>query len=954
MKTKLLKFNPNTRTRFFRGLFMGAAALFFLCVCSTTPVSASGAPETPPSVGENPGLDPKRQVGRQKDGTIVLPTNRILKPAGIQVEFDGRPNGIALSPDKKNAAMLNSAKNNIVRIDPASGDIRQTFAPTGFKASSNGIVYSKSGRYLYASQADGYLLIAGVGPDGTLSLIRQVPLPLSPIHYPGADYNPNPVGLAVSDDDKTLYIALNRSNTLAVFDLQTNTVIKEIPVGNAPTGVALANGKVYVSNRGGRAAQKGDFTNDSSGTPIVAHPESGYAVTGTVSVVDIKTEREIKSVEVGLHPSGLLVSGRRLFVANSNSDSVSVIDTELDKVIKTILIKPFKNALFGSSPNALAIMDKRLVVSLGASNCLAVYGLGHQFGGVEFQGLIPTGWYPSGIVVDMDKRQLIVANTKGVGSLGSETIWKKPDGSEPTRGKGHNSMAYRGSASIIGFPDYQELQAYTVQTLENNSWAKPHLRLSTVNTKRSTAEKAVPLPEHIGDPTVFKHVFYIIKENRTYDQIFGDFRDEEGKPRGNGDPKLVQFGSDITPNHHALAQQFMLFDNLYDSGSISSEGHQWITQAFVVDYLAKSQETYSRTYPFNGGDALVYSQTGFIWENAVRNGKTVRVYGEYANGLTANGIEMGPWVNPVVKPPAKVKEPWLGGGVTHAGNWLAFWNDTQILAGKRSGNPHVTLRTSSDIPSLDRLLSRAFPPFNTGIPDQYRTEVWIKEFDQYVKNRNLPNLSIMLICQDHTQGNHPDYPTPQAMVADNDLALGRIVEKITHSPYWKDSIIFVVEDDAQNGVDHVDGHRTVGFVISPYTKRKTVNSNYYTQLDITRTIEHILGLGPMTQMDMAIDPQTMKDVFTDKPDFTPYKAVPNKVPLDEMNPPLTALSGLEKEWALAMLEQDFSKPDAADENLLNRSIWYSVKGFDTPYPGDPKVYTPAEFKTVSNGEEKDD
>jgi YVTN family beta-propeller protein len=934
-----------------QAILLGMMVLLFWTV-PTAGVAASSSGKNTPVLGSRSNLlfskpDPLRQVGRQKDGTIVLPTNRMLKPAGRQQEFNGRPNGIALSPDHKNVAVLNAGENNLLIMDAETGEIKQTFSPSGFKASSNGIIYAKDGRHLYASQANGYLLIAKVQPDGTLLLERQVALPLSNIHYPGASYNPNPIGLALAEDDKTLYIALNRSNSLGVFDLSSLTMVKEIPVGNAPTGVVVGNGKVYVSNRGGRRADPGDFTRDSSGTAIVADRVSGYATTGTVSVVDIRGGRVV-SIPVGLQPSGLLLAGRRLFVANSNSDTVSVIDIQSDRVIKTISIKPFENALFGSSPNGLGMMDNRLVVSLGASNCLAVYALGHQFGGVEFQGLIPTGWYPSGMVTDEEKGRLVVVNTMGVGSLGPETIWKKPKGSAPTKGRGHNSMAYRGSISILDCPDYQKLQDYTRQTLENNSWIK-------LIQGRQKAEKPVksqqipprPVPFKTGDPSTFKHVFYIIKENRTYDQVFGDFRDKAGNPKGNGDPKLVQFGVGVTPNHHALARQFVLFDNLYDSGSISSEGHQWITQAFVVDYLAKNLTTYARTYPFNGGDALVYSPSGFLWENVLQVGKSVRVYGEYANSLTANGLEMGPWVNPVVSPPELVTAPWLGGGVTSAGNWEAFYRDSQIMAEKLSGSLHVKLRASSDIPSLDRLLNRQFPPFNTGIPDQYRVEVWMKEFDQYVKSGDLPDLSIMLLCQDHTQGNLPDFPTPQAMVADNDLALGRIVEKISHSPFWKESVIFVVEDDAQNGVDHVDGHRTLGFVISPYTKRNQLDSHYYTQLDITRTIEQILGVGPMNQRDMAIDPRTMAGVFTDKPDFTPYTALPNRIPLDEMNLPLTALTGIEKAYALAMFQQNFSQPDAADEDLLNRNIWYSVKGYQTPYPGDHRVLWPNEILSMA-------
>jgi YVTN family beta-propeller protein len=946
-----MKDNKEIRTDDYRWLisrriFCCLVLLFFLT--SSTSVADDRTPtndnsyQTLPVKNSTAQPDPFRHVGRQKDGTIVLPTNRVLKPAGRQVEFSGRANGIALSPDKKTVAVLNKGDNIIVLIDSQTGKIKQEFTVSGSAASSNGIVYSKDGKHLYASQSNGSLLIAGINPNGTLSLNQQVPLPFSTIDYPGATYNPNPIGLALSADDKLLYIALNRNNTLGVFDIASLTMLQEIPVGNAPTGVVVSNDKVYVSNRGGRPAGQDDFTRDSSGTPIIAHENSAYAITGTVSVVDIKAGHEVTTIPVGLHPTGLLVEGRRLFVANSNSDSVSVIDIESDKVIKTISVKPFPDALFGSSPNALNMVDNHLVVSLGASNCLAIYAMGHQFGGVEFQGLIPTGWYPAGIVVDQENKRLIVANTKGVGSLGPETTWDKPKGSRPTRGEGHNSTAYMGSVSLIDFPSYQNLQNFTKQTLENNSWVKPST--GEINQK-SKGMIPVPIPVQTGAPSVFKHVFYIIKENRTYDQIFGDL------PQGNGDPKLVQFGRKVTPNHHALAEQFILFDNLYDSGSISSEGHQWITQAFVVDYLVKSLTTYARTYPFNGGDALAYAPSGFLWENALNHGKSVRVYGEYANSLTANGFEMGPWVNLAS---GSDKAPWLGGGQTSAGNWQAFYNDYLIMAGKLPGKVHVKLRASSDIPSLDRLLNREFPPFNMSIPDQYRAEVWMNEFDNYVKNGNLPDLSVMLISSDHAWGSHPDYPTAEAMVADNDLALGRIVEKISHSRFWKDSVIFVIEDDAQNGVDHVDGHRTLGFVISPYTKRGVVNSIYYTQLDITRTIEQILGLPPMTQLDMAIDPQTMKDVFTSQPDFTPFTALGNQIPLDEMNKPLAALKGVEKEWALALHDQDFSKPDAADENLLNRAIWYAVKGYTTPYPGDSRVFSPLEVSALLEPVEEED
>ncbi len=904
-------------------------------------ILAFGNYDAPAQVGE------KQQVGRQKDGLVVLSTNQVITPAGRQVEFRGRPNAVTLSPDRKTAAFLNGAYKVIILVDPESGAVKQEFDAAGPSASFSGIVYSKDGKTLYASQATGNLIIAKVADDGTISLDQVVKLPLSTVHYPGTQGNPYPGGLALSEDGKTLYICLNRSNTLGVFDLSSRAVVKEIPVGNAPTNVVVSGDKAYVSNRGGRPAHEGDFTVDSSGTPIVAQRESGYAITGTVSVVDLKAGVEARTIEVGLHPTALLLDARRLFVANTNSDTVSIIDVATDRVIKTIAVKPFPGALLGSSPNALAMMDsQRLVVSLGRNNALAVYSLSdHLYGGVAFMGLIPTAWYPAGIAADADKRRLIVANTKGVGSLGPEVVaGPQIRGSKPTTTKGKWVHSNMGSTSIISFPTANELPAYTAQVLKNNSWE----RLVQEQKKRletTRAKKAIPVPMELGDPSVFKHVFYIIKENKTYDQVLGDL------PQGNGDPTLVQFARDVTPNQHALAEQFVLFDNMYEAGSNSADAHQWLTQAFVVDYIEKSFGGWVRTYPFNAGDALVYPQTGFLWENALKFGKSVRVYGEYVSGLYADGERMGAWWTPYM-PPAK--GPWLGGSEKEFGVWSNFYKDSLILAGKLPGKIHMKLEARSDIPSLERIINKEYPPYHQIIPDQYRVEVFLKEFREYVKNGDLPNLVIMALTNNHTEGNKPHYPIPTAMVADNDLAFGRVIEAITHSPYWKNSVIFVIEDDAQDGVDHVDGHRTVGMVISPYTKRRVVDSRYYTQLDIIRSMEQILGLPPMTQMDMAIDPQVMKDVFTDKPDFTPYKTLPNQVALDTLNPPLAAMNdGIQKEWARAMYTLDFSKPDAADTKLLNRVIWYSTKGWDRPYPGDDRVLYPDEVhRYLASREEK--
>ncbi|WP_309572455.1 alkaline phosphatase family protein, partial [Deinococcus sp.] len=364
------------------------------------------------------------------------------------------------------------------------------------------------------------------------------------------------------------------------------------------------------------------------------------------------------------------------------------------------------------------------------------------------------------------------------------------------------------------------------------------------------------------------------------------------------------------------------------------------------DYVEKSYGGFTRSYPFNGGDALVYPSSGFLWDNALRERKTVRVYGEYVNGLraygepvgktTVDGREMGPWID------------GQGAGVTEAGTWADFYNDALILRGLKSGKPHLDrLEAHSDVPSLDKLIDREYPPYHQIIPDQYRFEVWKKDFDTYVKNNTLPSLNILALTNDHTAGLSPNYPTPRAMIADNDYALGRLVETISNSPYWKDSIIFVIEDDTQNGVDHVSGQRGPVNVISAYSKPGTYN-HYMTQIDFIAAMERILALPPMNQMDMAVDPTHMNALFASQPDLTPYRALEPNIKLDEMNPAAPSATTLQGAWALASQHIDFnSGPDRVDPALLNRAVWYSASGFQRPYPGDRKVMWPQEVQAAS-------
>ena len=886
-----------------------------------TPVSTVGtpAPATPVVSDSTPCV-----VGRQDDGSVVLPTNQVITAAGTQLEFLGRPDAVAIRPDGQTATFLTAENPEpLTVIDLAAHLVKQTFNPDDNLAddaepgaSFAGLIYAPDGKRLYASDASGAVTVADVADNGTLSLAARILLP------PAKDRETSrPGGLALGDDGRTLYVALNMNNTLGVVDLSTMTLSGEIPVGNAPFGVVITGRKAYVSNEGGRPADDVDGTNDSGGTDIVADPVTGGAATGTVSVVDLDAGKEIATIPVGLHPTALMRDDAFLFVTNTNSDTVSVIDTATDEVVKTIQVQVFPGAPWGSSPNALTMIDDdRLVVSLGRNNALAVYEWNGPSQAVGFQGLIPTGWYPAGIAVDSQKH-LVVANAKGVGSLGPET----EGGPEATNPTGHWVHSNLGSTSIIPYPTRDELASQTAAVHRNNRWSTARCSdLDRGDAPGSASADPVAIPRRIGDPSTIKHVFYIVKENRTYDQVMGDM------PQGNGDPSLVQFGRSVTPNQHALAEQFQLFDNLYASGSLSADGHQWLTQAYVTDYIERAFGEFARAYPFNGGDALAYAPTGFLWENALRQNLTVRAYGEYANRFTDE------------------KDPFGD----DFGAWADWYRDYQILRGEASGDLHVPKRdyqTRTDVPSLDPLLNRDFPPYSTNIPDVYRADVFLKEFAEFEANGNLPNLVTMLLPADHTAGTSPDHPTPDAMVADNDLALGRIVEAISRSRYWSESAIFVVEDDAQNGVDHVDGHRTTGFVISPYARRGAVDSTFYTQVDFVRTIEQILGLPPMNQMDLAATP--MLNVFTDTPDLTPFTAAPNEIPLDQMNPAAASLTGVARAWADASVAMGFASygdietgPDAKDENVLNRAIWYGTKGFAVPYPGDERVLWPHEVK----------
>ena len=813
-------------------------------------------------------------VGRQPGGSVLLPDNQTLTPAGRQVEFRGHPTGVAVSPDGRRAVLHaadTGSGSSLWSLSTSTATLRQAYDPSVSSASFDGLAFSPDGRTVYSSSAAGAVTATQVAADGTLGASTSISIP-APVSITCC--NAYPGGLAVSADGRALYVALSRENALGVIDLATNTLLKKIPVGNAPHSVVVSGRTAFVTNEGGRPAQALDFTNRSAGTPIVADPSTGAARTGTVSVVDLDLQQQVATIDVDLHPTALLLGGGYLWVANTASDTVSVIDPAERRVVNTLSVAPFRNAPDGVMPTGIALLpDQRLAVTLGRANAVAIFDVRHATSVRTPAGMLPTGWFPAGVAVDALHRQLVVANDQGVGSVA--------DADAGSRSR--NVHAAIGSASLIPFPDSRALRSGTEAVLRNNGWT------AGLPPVQRAGVAPVAIPARIGEPSLIKHVVYVIRENRTYDQILGDIG------RGNSDPSLVLWGAGVTPNAHALATQFPLLDNFYVSATKSNDGHQWATQATNTDYLQKALGNEQRvdylsggTPPSSGFDALLYQRVGHLWDNALRHGKTFDDYGEYTT-------EDEP-------PPAR-----------------------------------------SDVPSLDAHVVREFQGFNLQTPDQVRAQIFKAHLATYELKGQMPDLIMLTLPNDHTGGSDPLFDTPSSEVADNDAGLGRIVDAISHSSFWKDTAVFVVEDDAQGGVDHVDGHRSPAFVISPYAKSGGVDSTYYTQVNVVRTIEQILGLPPMNPIDLAAVP--MRSLFTDSPDLTPYDALAPTAATDIPNAPLASLTGLRREWAEAVAHQDLEHLDAADPQLLNRDIWYAVRGIDTPYPGDARVLHPSEVHT---------
>jgi len=832
-----------------------------------TPFAATGQAGR---AGESPS---DIQVGPLPDGSQVIPSKQILRPAGQRIQFPGRPVDLALSPDTQTVYIKNMS--NLLVVDAASWRVLQTLNYPRSGASMHGIVASGDGSHVYVTGADNELYEAAVAANGTVSWSRTINLPA----------RSDPCGIALSPDGTKAYVCLSVGNALAAVNLAGGTVVRQINVGIAPWDVVLSpdGATAFVSDWGGRRPVAGDLTATSAGALVVVD-DRGIAASGVVSFVDLIRNTEMLEIPAGLHPSDLKLSpdGKTLYVANANSDTVSVINTQTKAVQETILVRPNPTLPYGSACDALALSrdGETLFVASAGNNAIAVValpGAGHT--NSEIRGFIPTDWYPGAVLAD--SHNLYVANVKGLGSR---------SGSPSSRRRAVQN--FLGTANKIPIPPAEVLAQHTIESRVNGRVPQ----MLQTQAAAQSGQPPLPVPRHVGEPSVFQHVLYIIKENKTYDQMFGDM------PEGNGDSNLCVFPRFVSPNHHALARQYVLLDNYYCNGVYSADGHSWSTEGNVTDHLEKSFGGFARGND-KGKDALTYSPSGFIWNNVLRHGLSFRNYGE----LVASGLN----------PPNAT--------------WLQVYADYTYHAGQLHGNQHVG-RQYITIAPLIPYSSTNVPGFNFVIPDAVRADGFIQELNAAQSNGFWPALNLLSLPDDHTTGSTPGFPTPSAQVADNDLALGRVVEAVTQSAFGSNTVIFVIEDDPQSGYDHVDGHRSICLVISPYTKRHQTVSTFYNQTGVLHTIEQMLGLPPMNQQD-AMAP-LLSECFTSTPDFTPYTALANNIPLDTMNPGTTgAMTPQERYWAKKSLKLDFSRPDLADDNTLNRIIWHSVKG-DVRYPSE--------------------
>jgi DNA-binding beta-propeller fold protein YncE/phospholipase C len=804
---------------------------------------------------------------KEKVSSNLTASGHFLQPVGKSLAIPARPVDMAFHPNGK--WLYVKENNGLTVVDAVSLKVLQSLAVPG-GSSYTGLLVSPDGSKVWFSNAGSAVQEGTIAGDGKVSWTRKLDLPKPKIG--GEVY---PTGMALSEDGKSLYVCASRANQIYRVDLGDGKVKDQFDTDIAPFDLAF-NGdqsRLYVSCWGGKRPASGAKTAASSGTQVEVD-DRGIVKGATVAVHDMASNKYISAM-TGLQPSEIVVaSDGRAFIANANHDTVTELSSDLRRT-RSIVVKPDFNLPFGSAPSGLATDGDNLYVACGGNNALAVISLGKT---PTLRGFLPTGWYP--VAVAVRDSQIYVANVKGTGSRR-----RQKDGS-------FGVYDFTGTVQKIDKGELEKLKSHTATVNKLN--ATPTILKANEGEEEESVEahkeELVPVPDRLGERSSIQHVVYVIKENRTYDQVFGDIK------KGDGDPKLCVFGRKVTPNHHALAEQFVLLDNYYCNGVNSADGHAWSVEGNASSHFERSFGGWTRSYPF-GDDPLSPSSSGFLWDNVLKWGKTFRNYGEF-----------------------NYSEP------TPKASWKQIYDDW------KSGANKIKLTHNIGVERLRRYSKPNYPGWNMNIPDVLRAKIFVEDVKQFDKAGYFPNLTILYLPQDHTSGTTPGEPTPRATIADNDLALGQCVEALSKSRFWKKMAIFVIEDDPQNGFDHIDGHRSLCLVVSPFTQTGKVVSKFYNQTSVLHTMQRILGVPPMNQLDARAP--LMADCFVNKPNLKPYKVKPNQIPIDELNPKRSALKGEALKWADISAKLPRTKPDMMDleeATLFNRAIWFSQKGSRT-YP----------------------
>ncbi|MEA2551190.1 MAG: hypothetical protein QOE25_959 [Actinomycetota bacterium] len=780
--------------------------------------------------------------GPQPDGTGVTPQGWRLTPAGRQTEVGPGPLAVATSPRGNLVLVADGGYTDhaLLAVDPATGKVIQTVVAPGGKSHGpwniswghshgyfSGLAFSPDGSRAWASDGVGSAIHTYTIAGRTLSEGRRITLTTN-LGNAGA----YPAGIAVNADASRLYVAGNLTDSIYIVNPATRSVVATVPVGHLPYGVALSpdGSLAFVTSWGGK----------------------------TVTVVDTATKKVVRTVRVGTHPSAITASptADEIYVANTDSDSVSVLDAGSGSVLRTIDLRPYSGAPIGTSPNAISVSPDgtTLYVANAGDNDIAVIQL--AAGGSKTDrmlGLIPTAWYPSGLALDPAGTTIFAINMKdeGIGPMTDPNVYW------PT--------LLHGSLSTIQVPNAATLAADTAQVRANDRFdALP------------TAPAGGVIPTTPGGSTPIKHIIYVLKENRTYDQVLGDL----GK--GNGDPSLAIYGQSVTPNQHELASRFVTFDNFYADAEVSADGWSWTNGANANTYVQK-------TWPldYNGYGRPVWDFGGFD------NNETAGIPGGQTGGVNTQG--------------------YLWDSLARAG--ISYRN-----FGFYMNNPSVV---PSSMPNLVGHTDLQYPGWDLLVQDQVRMDRWLHVFQGYQQQGTMPTVQFVYLPSDHTYATTQHARKPSAYVADNDLALGRLVDAVSHSSFWPSTAIFAMEDDAQDGPDHVDAHRSTAFVISPYTQTGKVDSTFYSGVSMLHTMEQLVGAHPMSQYDAAAN--LMTAAFSTTPNLRPYTAVQPTVSL-------TATNGKNAPMTQASSKIDFSRPDAIPMGLMNRILWKSARGPNSTMP----------------------